>query len=313
MYQSIDTEEEARADAEAAAALGSTSVGPWVWASLGVAFLTLVMVTWMSLSGPGAPVAESEPGASSRGLYLRAVGEPSPALRRARLRDFVDAQPRSPRRDAARAQLEVLDAAEASDWAAVTDAVYDRRQTSTERLAALDRFEARWGKDVLGARGEEIARLREDADTANRAGAPEDAVPEFSPLPSPIPDSIQGERMAGEARRTLSPPLYVPPAPPPPARRAVETPPEVRRNRTPSYPSAAQRRGIGALVEVEMDIDARGRVDAVRVVRVEAERFGKDFARAAERAARRTRFNPRTLDGEPVSTRGVRKRYRFQP
>ena len=103
MYQSIDTEEEARADAEAAAALGSTSVGPWVWASLGVAFLTLVMVTWMSLSGPGAPVAESEPGASSRGLYLRAVGEPSPALRRARLRDFVDAQPRSPRSDAARA------------------------------------------------------------------------------------------------------------------------------------------------------------------------------------------------------------------
>jgi len=61
-----------------------------------------------------------------------------------------------------------------------------------------------------------------------------------------------------------------------------------------------------------MDIDERGRVDFVETISVETERYAKDFRRAAERAAKRTRFNPKTINGKPVPARNIRKRYIFQ-
>ena len=107
----------------------------------------------------------------------------------------------------------------------------------------------------------------------------------------------------------------MPPPPPPPAVKEVKdiiTPPSVRKNVSPSYPRSAKKRKIGAIVTISMDIDERGRVDDAELVEIEADRYQKDFARAAIRAAKRTRFHPKTVNGKPVPARDVRKRYIFR-
>ena len=86
----------------------------------------------------------------------------------------------------------------------------------------------------------------------------------------------------------------------------------VSRNATPRYPRRAQRPGIEAVVTVSLTIDPDGRVSTVDIVDVEADRYADDFVKEAERAALRTRFDPRTVGGVPVETVGVEKRYRFE-
>ena len=309
MYQEIDDGEEV---AETGRRPASSK---WVLASMVVAFATLGFVTVMSMPSGGDSGDETETQREdARASYLAALSEPSPALRRARLEDFQRTFPNNARLDSVKAQLSVLDAHEASDWAAVTDALYDRSRSNLDRLAELDAFEGRWNTGQVGGRAEEIAKLR------TRLGQEETERPPSRALEaedSPIPESIQGDNMAGGPIVQAPPVITFPPVtrsdPAPSPRGPVEVAPRVVRSPTPRYPRAAQRRGVGAVVMLEMDVDARGRVDDVRIVRVDAERYGKDFAKAAERAAKRTRFSPRTLDGQPVPTSGVRKRFRFEP
>jgi TonB family protein len=96
------------------------------------------------------------------------------------------------------------------------------------------------------------------------------------------------------------------------APKEVIVQPKIRRNVSPNYPRSARRRNIGAIVTVEMDINTEGRVESVETVTIETERYAKDFRRAAERAAKRTRFHPKTVNGQPVPAFGVRKRYIFR-
>ena len=63
---------------------------------------------------------------------------------------------------------------------------------------------------------------------------------------------------------------------------------------------------------VTMDINEKGKVEAVDTVSVQAERYEKEFRRASERAAKRTRFHPKTINGKAVPAKGVRKRYIFK-
>ena len=309
MYQTIDDEE--LAPDESAPARPSMK---WVVASMAVAFLSLVMFTVLS-----SPVSRETPASAdalreARTAYLLALAEPSPALRRARLSDFAATYPDSDRADAVRAQLSVLNAREGTDWAKVTDALYDRGASRLDRIAALDTYESVWGANLLGGRADEIARLRQELSREEDSAPPSRALEDED---SPIPDSIQAGTMAGGPVVLPVQPEIIPvepvPLPPRTNPNPVETPPKILRSPTPRYPSRAQRRGIPAVVTVEMDIDRRGRVDDVRIVSVNAERYGKEFARAAERAAKRTRFSPRALDGQAVPTIGVRKRYRFEP
>ena len=308
MYQTIEEADEVDAGEPGR---GSSR---WILASMAVAFATLAFITFMSMpSGPSERADEAD--TDTREVYLSALSEPSPALRRARLADFAQTYPDDPRAGAVRAQLSVLNAREASDWAEVTDVLYDRSLGNLDRLAELDAYEAKWGANLLGGRADEVARLRETLQ--EEAGTvPSRALEDAD---SPIPESIQGQAMAGgpitipPSAPVIPRPQTVPAPPPPRPPRIVETDPELRRAPTPRYPSVARRRGIGAIVELEMDVDARGRVEDVRILRVDAERYGKDFARSAERAASRSRFSPRLLDGQPVPTVGIRKRYRFEP
>ncbi|MGB6230931.1 MAG: TonB family protein, partial [Litorimonas sp.] len=74
----------------------------------------------------------------------------------------------------------------------------------------------------------------------------------------------------------------------------------------------ALRRGVEASVILSLNIDADGRVAMTEVLSVQADRYADDFVKAAERAALRTRFQPKTVGGRPVPASGVRKRYRFE-
>ena len=307
MYQTIDEVEDETSQAD----VSKASIWPWVATVVAGVILAVVVLLVMPSGTRETPSAPG--GEDARTAYLAAIGESSPALRRARLSDFIQIYNDSPRASAVAAQLSVLDAREASDWAGVTDVLYDRRASRLDKVAAIDAYEAKWGANLLGGRADEIGALRASLEGEDDTPPPSRALVDEA---SPIPPSIQGQNMAGGV--AIAPPpeiieLPQPPAVPPPARQVVETPPELRRAPTPSYPSSARRRRIGAIVELEMDIDERGRVDEVRIIRVVADRYGKDFARAAERAASRSRFRPRRLDGEPVPTVGYRKRYRFEP
>ena len=309
MYQTVE-DIEVPEDTEA----GEAKPRLRTMAAVGLGLAALLGVTVMSLpSGDPAPAVDGTE-VLAREAYRAALAEPSPALRRARLADFADVHPDSDRIPAVRAQLSALEAHEASAWAAVTDALYAPGARAERKLAALDDYEAVWGADVLGGRGGEIRALR--AELTDVEGEPEP--PPSRALeggPSPIPESINAGRMAGGPVVVAPPPMRViPPVQPTPAPRStrVEIPPRVLRAPPPRYPRSAQRRGVEAVVMLSMDVDERGRVEDVRIVSVDAPRYGKDFARAARRAAKRTEFEPRMLDGRPVPTANVQKRYRFE-
>jgi protein TonB len=260
---------------------------------------------------PGDPL-QAEP--QARAAYLQAIGETDPALRRARLRDFLNQNPENPRAPAAQAQLYVLDDAESRAWQATVSSAYDPGLTQDEKLAALDRFQQTWGR-FLGGRDAEIKALRTEVETA-----PEDAVKPDRSLPdgpSPFPSNVPDTQLAGGPRPVFSPPPIIVRPTPTPAPRPVQPVAEIvpareRRSVKPRYPRNAERRGVEAVVTLSLNIDERGRVAMTEVVSVEAERYERDFIRAAERAAMRTRFYPKTVDGKPVAASGVRKRYRFE-
>ena len=122
--------------------------------------------------------------------------------------------------------------------------------------------------------------------------------------------------MAGGPRAAVPPPAiarpYTPPPPPraPTASTIIE--PKITKNRRPRYPKRARKRGISAVVELSLSIDDKGEVRMAEVLNVEAERYKKDFITASERAAMRTRYSPKTVNGKAVPTSGIIKRYVFQ-
>jgi len=61
-----------------------------------------------------------------------------------------------------------------------------------------------------------------------------------------------------------------------------------------------------------LSIDDKGEVKMTEVVSARAPRYRKDFIKAAERAALRTKYYPKKVDGKAIATGGVLKRYRFQ-
>jgi len=310
MYQTIDDDIEDFDDA------APDTQGGLRWLVLGLATALVIVVGYVILSAPMDVRSDNQAAIEdARASYLAALAEPSPALRKARLSDFLSTHPDHDRAEAVRAQLSVLGAREATDWAGVTDALFDRGLRDIDRLAVLYAYETKWGPNLLGGRSDEITELRARLSVKDVADSTPSRVLEQTQ--SPIPNSIQAESMAGGPVRVTPPRVAPPPefrSPEPPVRTTQrETPPRVMKSSPPRYPRSAQRRGISAVVELEMDVDARGRVDDVRILSVDAERYGKEFARAARRAAKRTRFEPRRVDGQALATTGVRKRFRFEP
>ena len=70
---------------------------------------------------------------------------------------------------------------------------------------------------------------------------------------------------------------------------------------TPRYPRNAARDGIEGQVRLEVTVRPDGTVKDVRVLEAEPRGY---FEAAAVAAAKRGRFRPRTVDGEPVESTG---------
>lgn len=308
MYQSIDNDipEDAASDTGAARA--------WLVSSILAGSALIAIVGWLYTSSLGQTVGQGdpiEPEPEARQTYLRALSETNPALRRARLTDFLSQYPENPRDSAVRAQLDVLDAAADRDWQATLTTAYDPRVDINARRFAVAAYSREWGR-YLGARDTEIETLLAEIESMPTGpDVPDRTLPRDEDAYRGIPnDRLAGDRFGPEPSvifRTSRESRDV--------LRIMDGDiigPRVSRNVTPRYPRRAQRRGFEAIVTLSLTIDASGRVATVELIEVEAERYADDFVKEAERAALRTRFDPRTVGGIPVETDGIRKRYRFE-
>lgn len=284
-----------------------------------ILILILGSLWFVFRSGPQKP-AIIDNSTEVTAQYRTALSEPSPPLRRARLLDYLETYPDTPIVTTIRAQLSVLNAAESKSWAALTDAVYNPALTDAEKLEAIEAYIRDWGPVYLGEREDEITAFMQDLVVKTPLETTEDNPEEKSftseDFAAPDPNystTLSDTVMAGGITRRAQDSIQAP-APRPIRREIAKSiiPPKIRRNVTPRYPKSAQRRGVEGLVTAALNINAEGRVDMVTIVSVESDRYAKDFAKAAKRAARRTRFFPQTVNGVPTPVSGVIKRYRFE-
>lgn len=308
VYQSIDSDIPDNDAAKTGAAKA------WLWPSILAGAALIVIVGALYASSLNETVGQSDPigpEPEARNTYLRALAETDPALRRARLTDFLSQHPENPRDGAVRAQLDILDAAADRDWQATLTTAYDPRFDITARRSAVAAYQRQWGR-YLGARDTEIETLLAEIETMPVG---EDIPDRTLPRDPEAYRGIPNDRLAGD-RFGLEPSIiFRPSAENRDASRELSGDiigPRVSRNVTPRYPRRAQRRGVEATVTLSLVISRSGRVESVELIEVEASRYADDFIKEAERAALRTRFDPRTVGGIPVETNGIRKRYRFE-
>ncbi len=305
MYQTIDDNE-----TELAPARSRTGVWPF---AIGLALLLAIVTgVYLNSPGPAATVVPIEVDRAATEAYRKAISEQNPALRRARLNDYLLTIENAPHQTAVLAQLDVINRYELSDWEQLQSVVYSLRANQDAKIAAIDDYEGRWGSNLLGARDDDLVMLKAEI----TGDGPDKNLTErkFEGGPSPIPNTVPDTELAGGPRPVIT---YVPPrrpiTPPTTSERIVETTPlRVRRNVTPRYPRKALRRNVEAVVTLKLNIDARGHVAMTELIGVEAESYERDFVKAAERAAMRTRYHPRTENGQAVPVSGVTKRYRFE-
>jgi TonB family protein len=246
--------------------------------------------------------------------FRRIQAETRPAIRRALLVDYVENYPQSPIINGAQQQLRVMNTYEASDWAKLSDIMFSEDLTALDKDFALNRYVDLWGEGLVGSRDEEVTAFKAALDALTSEAAIDR---KFIPEKSPIPTTIEAGQMAGGQK--TRPPLPRPAAPiirrpvkVPQAQQEI-TPLRIRRNRAPDYPRRAYDRSIAAVVELSLNIDERGRVGLIETVNIDARRYKRDFERAARRAAKRTRFYPKMINGRAVPVRDIRKTYVFDP
>jgi len=275
--------------------------------------LVFGIVYWTS-PGPPAETIDDDFLRAEQATYRKAISETGAPMRRARLQDFMTTYPESHYMGSVAAQLDVINSHESKKWIEVTDVVFSAKSKRADKLTALDDFEAQWGGALLGGRDSEINKLR--AEIMETADTPKAPSRKLTDLKSPIPKSVPDTILAGGPRPTAPPPIIRPVDPTPPPAKVVElavVQPKVRRSVTPRYPRKAMRRKVGATVTLKLNIDEKGKVAMTELVGVKAERYEKSFIKAAERAAMRTRFHPKTVGGNPQATTGILKTYRFDP
>jgi len=305
VYQDIDDPQE---NSTSLPPMPSRRIKLWIWLVLLV--LAGSVIAYVALSSyPKATPPENPTELSETNAYRAAITEASAPLRRARLQDFRSTFASSTRLRAVNAQLSVLNAKESERWSRVTHILFDPESSRLDKLIALDQYEKDWGPSFLGGRDTEIKSLRETLNRDTLAPPSRKLEDSQSPINKTIKDT---ELAGGPVIRSGPPPRLI--TPPPvirPQRANVVVPPKVRRNVKPRYPRRAQRKGIEAVVTLNLSIDKNGRVAVAQLVSVDARDYHKDFVRSAQRAARRTRFFPQTVQGQPQAVNNVRKRYRF--
>lgn len=306
MYQVIDEQEE-----EDFAPAAKFSILPFIIGA--ILALLVFFIVWLVSPGQKVAPGQSVETPATRTAYLSALAESQPAIRRARLLDFQRIYPDSDRNEAIVAQLDIINSAELQDWDILVQIIYNDRLSRTDKDQAMLSYETRWNGSLLGGRAEELTELREILNQSKLIEVPDRTL---EPGKSPISKEIPSDILAGAPpRRAIIVPNPEPEAEPNPeivTPKDIIVQPSVRRNSSPNYPRTARRKNIGAVVIVSMDINEKGKVESVDTVNVQAERYEKEFRKAAERAAKRTRFHPKTINGKAVPAKNVRKRYIFR-
>ena len=311
MYQSVDEHEE---DETGTVSEETSRLKIIAGILVGVAILAGVAIFSASNQPDVNPALETS--ADQYAIYTKALSEPHPALRRARLLDFINNYPDHERKPAAEAQLAIIQQADDRDWLSLQEVIFEPSQSKPAKIAALDLYEEMWGSVLLGSRETEVLELREQLDKETEPPEEQDDSGEdFTPQPDKFDASIDGTKLAGdvvvaESSYTRSRPVIIN-RPNNPSIVDIK-PPTLRKDRRPRYPSRAERRGVHAEVVLSLNIDDEGEVQMTEVISVSASKYRKDFVRAAERAALRTKYNPRTINGEPVATTGFLRRYVFR-
>jgi len=77
---------------------------------------------------------------------------------------------------------------------------------------------------------------------------------------------------------------------------------------TPRYPNAARRRGIEGEVRVQFNVDEQGRVNRATILAASPSGV---FERNVIRALNKSKFQPKTINGQAVSVKGIQEVYRF--
>lgn len=311
MYQSIDEQTEEGASPQRRPFI----VWPYLVSAMAISIVGAVFFLNLPAKKEAAVSLGDVEIATS--AYRKAISEPDPALRRARLNDYLLTIETGPHEAAVIAQIEVLELYEMTDWKIIQDQIYQRNITKDDKLAMLDTYGAKWGGSLLGSREDDIIQIREEILGLTSAESLPDR--RFDSDESPIPDTVPDDELAGAPKPKV---IYTPPPKvdedenydsPPKSGEKDSSPLRVRRNGKLTYPRAAMRRDIPALVILKLDIDERGRVVTTELISVEAERYEEDFVKAAERAALRSRYYPKVEKGEHVAVKGVTKRFRFEP
>ena len=271
------------------------------------ALLALVLIAAIfTLGRPGKSVNAAQAQETAAQAYSRILAETRTGIRLARLDDFLTAYPASKHVPAARVQRGALKAREDMAWAKLSDAVYNLDAAPEDKSRALATYVKNWSQ---------LNRQKQLA--AISAGLP---IITENTLTFPAPKSRfnkGGESRAlvgGDRAPAARPPAYRPAiiAQPQKARAPRIIDVRVKTARRPVYPRRAWRRGINAQVTLALDIDENGRVARTRVVSVSAPAYKSKFVKAARRAATRSRFHPKTVDGRAVASSGYLRNYTFR-
>lgn len=240
-----------------------------------------------------------------REAYLKILGETHTGLRLVRLQDFLEYTPTSADHARAKTARDILAKHEQIAWAKLTYALYDLNKSAAQKQQALTTYKTNWG----------IWSRKQDLPNLLQVTLPET---ETAKTTQYAPDSHRsrfrkdgGDTMlAGEVPTAamIQPPTKKPYAK---SKQPVIKAARIKFAKRPRYPRRARRKGIEATVTLALDIDERGRVARTKVVSIHTPRYEDKFIRAARKAARGSRFYPRTINGKPVASSDYLRKYTF--
>ena len=134
----------------------------------------------------------------------------------------------------------------------------------------------------------------------------------FSPSIAPRPADLIART---QTTRVASIPSTVREPAPAPAVQDVIVEAKVLKNASANYPSVAQRKNYFVNVEIQVgyDIDVSGRAANISIVSNDhTGRFNDSFEREAIKAIKKLRYKPKTINGTPASSTGLKKRIVFR-
>ncbi|MBL4870600.1 MAG: TonB family protein [Robiginitomaculum sp.] len=232
--------------------------------------------------------------------YQNIITEMRTGVRLARWRDFVKQSPENPYTKAARFQISALNVHEKSAWAQYSETLYEVKSNAKDIALARALYISQWSDlnrqeqlsiDMLDQPSKALSFktaqsiYNKGGNTNTLSGGPQGRRVKIVP-------TLQNQKKSSRGLKSV-----------------IDV--TVKTARKPHYPRTAKRRGIGAIVILSLNIDARGRVVSTELISVKAKRYRGNFIRAAKRAAKSSRFTPKTVNGHPVSRDNYMRTYTF--